>query len=103
MVVVDRSHAIPAQHTPAFLERFASLLPKGIPYISTSKGIHVESSMLMSEAIPKAMGGRKIRCRVQVRITLLGVGRATNGRDRAEIPVGYLSGEFLVHFRDDRD
>lgn len=68
-------HAVPAQHTPQFVRQHAAVLPVGVPYVSTVKGIHVESHMLMSDAIPEAMGGR-----------------ATDGVQRAEVPIAYLSG-----------
>ena len=49
-------HCIPAQHTPGFVRKIAAILPDGVPYVSTAKGIHVASHMLMSEAIPDALG-----------------------------------------------
>jgi hypothetical protein len=67
--------AIPAQHTPDFVRRHRALFPKGVPFVSTSKGVHVESHMLMSEAIPLAL-----------------CGRASEGEQRAEIPLAYMSG-----------
>lgn len=51
-------HAVPAQHTPAFVAKNAALLPAGIPYVSTAKGICVATHELMSEAIPRALGDR---------------------------------------------
>jgi len=49
--------------------RHRHALVAGVPYVSTSKGVHVKTHRLMSEAIPAALG------------------------DRAdEIPVAYLSG-----------
>lgn len=62
-------HCIPAQHTPGFVRKIASILPAGVPYVSTAKGIHVASHMLMSEAIPDALGEHRNR-----------------------VPVAYLSG-----------
>ena len=62
-------HCIPAQHTPAFVTSIATMYPSGVPYVSTSKGVHVETHALMSEAIPHAFGARA-----------------------AEIPLCYLSG-----------
>jgi len=54
-------HCIPAQHTPKFVESIAHLIPTGVPYVSTAKGIHVESKLLMSEALPKALGEHRSR------------------------------------------
>ena len=51
-------HCIPAQHTPEFISSIASIIPSNIPYISTSKGVHVKTHALMSEAIPAAFGDR---------------------------------------------
>ena len=62
-------HCIPAQHTPAFVESIRDLYPAGVPYVSTSKGVHVESHSLMSDAIPRSFGARS-----------------------DEIPLAYLSG-----------
>eukprot|EP00947_MAST-08B_sp_MAST-8B-sp1_P000967 g967.t1 len=62
-------HAVPAQNTPAFIAKHAALFPAGVPVVSTSKGIHVASHQLMSEAIPGALGDRK-----------------------ADVPLAYLSG-----------
>jgi len=32
-------HAVPAQHTASFVEKHAALIPVGVPYVSTAKGI----------------------------------------------------------------
>lgn len=68
-------HCIPAQITPDFVKSIRDMVPSGVPYVSTSKGIHVKSRMLMSEAITEAFGER-----------------AKEGVTRAEIPLAYLSG-----------
>ena len=68
-------HAIPSQSTPEFVEQISHKIPNGVPYICTSKGIHVESNMLMCDAIKLALNGR-----------------GTCGENRAEIPLGFLSG-----------
>jgi len=49
-------HSVPAQHTPEFLAKHANLFTKGVPLVSTAKGIHVSTHRLMSEAIPEALG-----------------------------------------------
>ncbi|GAB5353283.1 hypothetical protein AAMO2058_000024000 [Amorphochlora amoebiformis] len=49
-------HAVPAQHTPGFLGKHKHLFKKGVPIVSTAKGIHVATHRLMSEAIPHALG-----------------------------------------------
>jgi glycerol-3-phosphate dehydrogenase len=54
-------HCIPAQHTPEFILTIQSFYPEGVPYVSTSKGVHVKTHSLMSEAIPKAFGEDKIK------------------------------------------
>ena len=51
-------HAVPAQQTPDFVSTAAPHLPPGVPYVSTSKGVHTKSHMLMSDAIAAALGGR---------------------------------------------
>mmetsp|Transcript_22183 Transcript_22183/g.30969 ORF Transcript_22183/g.30969 Transcript_22183/m.30969 type:complete len:343 (-) Transcript_22183:191-1219(-) len=51
-------HAIPAQCTPDFLGEHKELFKKGIPLVSTAKGIHVGTHRLMSQAIPQALGSR---------------------------------------------
>eukprot|EP00466_Bigelowiella_natans_P003029 jgi/Bigna1/70747/fgenesh1_pg.13_\ len=51
-------HSVPAQHTPEFLAKHANLFTKGVPLVSTAKGIHVSTHRLMSEAIPEALGER---------------------------------------------
>uniref|UniRef100_A0A7S2TG28 Glycerol-3-phosphate dehydrogenase [NAD(+)] n=1 Tax=Lotharella oceanica TaxID=641309 RepID=A0A7S2TG28_9EUKA len=52
-------HAVPAQHTPDFVEKYKDAFVKGVPLVSTAKGIHVKTHRLMSEAIPAALGERK--------------------------------------------
>jgi glycerol-3-phosphate dehydrogenase len=49
-------HAIPAQHTPAFLRKYRDIIPKEVIFVSTAKGILVETEQLMSEAIVEALG-----------------------------------------------
>eukprot|EP00472_Partenskyella_glossopodia_P003889 CAMPEP_0197525924 /NCGR_PEP_ID=MMETSP1318-20131121/15152_1 /TAXON_ID=552666 /ORGANISM="Partenskyella glossopodia, Strain RCC365" /LENGTH=371 /DNA_ID=CAMNT_0043079773 /DNA_START=302 /DNA_END=1417 /DNA_ORIENTATION=+ len=49
-------HAVPAQYTPNFIGKFKHLFKKGVPIVSTAKGIHVQTHRLMSEAIPHALG-----------------------------------------------
>ena len=73
-------HTIPAQHTPSFVSKIYHLLPKNTPYVSTSKGIHAESHMLMSDAICKAMNGRATLTETAV------------GLQRPEIPLAFMSG-----------
>jgi len=48
-------HSIPAQHTPEFVAQVAEHLTAGVPYVSTSKGVHTATHRLMSEAIPAAL------------------------------------------------
>jgi len=52
-------HCIPAQHTPEFVATIQPFYPTGVPYVSTSKGVHVNTHALMSEAIPHAFGDRR--------------------------------------------
>ncbi|XP_063901612.1 glycerol-3-phosphate dehydrogenase [NAD(P)+]-like [Zophobas morio] len=40
-------HAIPVQQSFSFLKEISNLLPKSAPVLSTSKGIHVETELLM--------------------------------------------------------
>ena len=40
-------HAVPTQHTPSFLGKYAELIPAHIPLVCTSKGIHLESQQLL--------------------------------------------------------
>ena len=49
-------HAVPAQYTPNFIGKFKQFFKKGVPIVSTAKGIHVQTHRLMSEAIPHALG-----------------------------------------------
>ncbi|KAL4423723.1 hypothetical protein ABPG75_001024 [Micractinium tetrahymenae] len=48
-------HAVPVQHTRAFLQGIKDLLPPTLPIISVSKGIEVGSGQLMSEVIPSVL------------------------------------------------
>ena len=54
-------HCIPSQHTPRFVRENAGIFPTGVPYVSTSKGVHRESHMLMSDAIADALGEHRSR------------------------------------------
>ncbi|PSC70634.1 glycerol-3-phosphate dehydrogenase [Micractinium conductrix] len=48
-------HAVPVQHTRAFLQSIKELLPPALPIISVSKGIEVTTGQLMSEVIPSVL------------------------------------------------
>jgi len=49
-------HALPAQTSPDWLAEHKDLIPEGTPLCITSKGLHVKTQSLLSEAITKAMG-----------------------------------------------
>lgn len=53
-------NSIPCQHTPIFLEKHKNIIPKNIPFISTSKGIYCETNQLLSEIIPKYLSNKYI-------------------------------------------
>lgn len=48
-------HAVPVQHSRAFLNGIKDLLPPQVPVISVSKGLEVGSGQMMSEVIPSAL------------------------------------------------
>lgn len=52
-------HAVPVQHTRAFLEGIRDLLPPQVPIISVSKGVEVATGQLMSDLIPSALGRKQ--------------------------------------------
>jgi len=52
-------HAVPVQHTRAFLESIKDLLPPNVPIISVSKGIEVGTGQLMAEVIPSSLGRKQ--------------------------------------------
>jgi hypothetical protein len=52
-------HAVPVQHSRAFLTSIRDVLPKDVPIICVSKGLEVGSGCMMSEVIPSALGRRQ--------------------------------------------
>ena len=52
-------HAVPVQHTRAFLQGIKDLIPPTLPMISVSKGVEVATGQLMSELIPSALGRKQ--------------------------------------------
>lgn len=52
-------HAVPVQHSRAFLAGIRDVLAKDVPIICVSKGLEVGSGAMMSEVIPSALGRRQ--------------------------------------------
>ncbi|KAK9908822.1 hypothetical protein WJX75_003354 [Coccomyxa subellipsoidea] len=52
-------HAVPVQHSRAFLKSIADVLPPDVPIISVSKGLEMGTGKMMSEVIPDALGRRQ--------------------------------------------
>ncbi|BDA41583.1 Glycerol-3-phosphate dehydrogenase [NAD(P)+] [Coccomyxa sp. Obi] len=52
-------HAVPVQHSRAFLKGIADVLPPDVPIISVSKGLEMGTGKMMSEVIPSALGRRQ--------------------------------------------
>jgi hypothetical protein len=52
-------HAVPVQHSRAFLSSIKDVLPKDVPIICVSKGLEVGTGCMMSEVIPSALGRRQ--------------------------------------------
>jgi glycerol-3-phosphate dehydrogenase (NAD+) len=52
-------HAVPVQHSRAFLTSIKEVLPKDVPIVCVSKGLEVGSGSMMSEVIPGALGRRQ--------------------------------------------
>lgn len=52
-------HAVPVQHSRAFLKGIRDLLPAHVPVISVSKGLEVGTGALMSDLIPDALGRKQ--------------------------------------------
>jgi glycerol-3-phosphate dehydrogenase (NAD+) len=52
-------HAVPVQHSRAFLSSIKDLLPPSVPVISVSKGLEVGTGALMSDLIPDALGRKQ--------------------------------------------
>ena len=74
-------HCIPAQATSKFVRRYGKFVPCGVPYVSTSKGIHLETGTLMSECLELAFQGRASDSDSDACAS-----------KRAEIPLAFLSG-----------
>jgi glycerol-3-phosphate dehydrogenase (NAD+) len=55
-------HAVPVQHSRAFLTGIKDLIPPNLPLISVSKGLEVSSGQCMSELIPSALGRKSHPC-----------------------------------------
>jgi len=49
-------HALPAQKTPDWIIANKHLIPENVIFLSTSKGLHLESKSLLSTAMAKAFG-----------------------------------------------
>jgi len=49
-------HAIPVQASWDYLHELKDLIPPHVPIINTSKGLHTERLILMSDLIPQALG-----------------------------------------------
>ena len=52
-------HAVPVQHSRAFLEGIRDLLPEDVPLISVSKGVEVTTGQVMSDLVPSALGRKQ--------------------------------------------
>lgn len=52
-------HAVPVQHTRAFLHSIRDLLPPDVPIISVSKGLELGTGLMMHDLIPSALGRRQ--------------------------------------------
>lgn len=52
-------HAVPVQHSRAFLEGIRDVLPPGVPIVCVSKGLEVGTGAMMSDVIPSALGRRQ--------------------------------------------
>ena len=52
-------HAVPVQHSRAFLEGIRTVLPPTVPIVCVSKGLEVGTGCMMSELIPSALGRRQ--------------------------------------------
>jgi glycerol-3-phosphate dehydrogenase (NAD+) len=52
-------HAVPVQHSRAFLEGVRDLLSPTTPIVCVSKGLEVGTGMMMSDVIPSALGRRQ--------------------------------------------
>ena len=52
-------HAVPVQHTRAFLKTIKDVLPPTVPIISVSKGVEVTTGQVMSDLIPSALGRKQ--------------------------------------------
>lgn len=52
-------HAVPVQHSRAFLSSIRDYLAKDVPIICVSKGLEVGTGCMMSEVIPSALGRRQ--------------------------------------------
>jgi hypothetical protein len=52
-------HAVPVQHSRAFLSGIRDVLPPKVPIVCVSKGLEVGSGCMMSEVIPGALGRRQ--------------------------------------------
>lgn len=49
-------HAVPVQHSTAFLRSIAEHVPPSLPVLSVSKGLELSSMEMMSQLIPRALG-----------------------------------------------
>jgi len=52
-------HAVPVQHSRAFLTEIKEFIPPKLPIISVSKGIEVTTGKVMSDLIPSALGRKQ--------------------------------------------
>jgi glycerol-3-phosphate dehydrogenase len=49
-------HAVPVQHSRAFLRSVRGLLPASVPVVCVSKGLEAGTGMMMSEVVQQALG-----------------------------------------------
>lgn len=73
-------HAVPVQHSRAFLAGIRDVLAKDVPIICVSKGLEVGTGAMMSELIPSALGRR------QPAVFLSGPSFAKEVRRRSQLP-----------------
>lgn len=52
-------HAVPVQHSRAFLEAVKDVLPPDTPIVSVSKGLEVSTGQMLSDLIPSALGRKQ--------------------------------------------
>jgi len=53
-------HAVPVQHSRAFLRGVRRLLPASVPLVCVSKGLEAGTGMMMSEVVQQALGAGEV-------------------------------------------